>query len=92
MEVGAKLQRHPRCRPLSASWAGRGLRLLLTLTLIAAAGCTRDFLNAPLRDHASNTELLTVPANAVPSDPDEPYIVMSLSGGGCGQRASLMQF
>ncbi len=54
----------------------------MLLCLLALAACGRDFLNAPLRDHASNTELLPVPSGAAPGDPDDPYIVMSLSGGG----------
>src|SRR5690349_12174583 len=58
------------------------VRMLFALSLFAVSGCTRDFPNEPLRDHASNTELLPTPGNAVPIDPDEPYIVMSLSGGG----------
>ena len=57
-------------------------RVLLALALLAVGGCTRDFLNTPLRGHPSNTDLLPIPANAAPVDPDEPYIVMSLSGGG----------
>jgi len=67
------------------------MRMILALSLLAVAGCTRDFLNTPLRDHASNTELLPIPANAAAADPDAPYIVMSLSGGACGLRVSVMR-
>ena len=45
-------------------------------------GCTREFLNTPLQGHASNAELLAIAAPSAPADPGEPFIVMSISGGG----------
>ena len=68
-------------------WPQSGARVprlgaILVGAVLAITGCSRDFLNGPLQGHRSNAELLPVPANAQPADPDEPYIVLSFSGGG----------
>lgn len=53
-------------------------RVILALVLVILTACTRAFLNVPLQGQASNP----IPTGVTPADPDEPYIVMSLSGGG----------
>ena len=57
------------------------------LALMVLVGCTREFLNQPLVGHASNTEILPIPMDPR-SNSDQPYIIMSFSGGGV--RASAL--
>jgi NTE family protein len=59
------------------------------LLLMVLTGCTREFINQPLVGHASNTEILPIPADPR-SDLDQPYIIMSFSGGGV--RASALAY
>ena len=59
----------------------RFIRVLSLLALSALTGCTYTFPNTPLVAHSSNTELLPI-APATTRSADEPYIVMSFSGGG----------
>jgi NTE family protein len=68
----------PCGRDSSALWI---IGVLLALALLTTSGCARDFLNKPLRGQSSNTGLLST-ATMMTVAPDEPYIVMSLSGGG----------
>jgi NTE family protein len=65
-------------------------RLAPALFLLSVlTGCTREFINQPLVGQASNTEVLPIPADPRIS-PDQPYIIMSFSGGGV--RASALAY
>ena len=58
-----------------AAW----LRLLLTAVPLLLTGCTREYLNMPLQGHASNADVLKA---VTAHTSGEPFIVMSISGGG----------
>jgi NTE family protein len=53
---------------------------VLSLAL-GLGGCAREFINQPLVEHSSNGEILHPPQHE-PAYVDEPFIVMSFSGGG----------
>ncbi|HSU06698.1 MAG TPA: patatin-like phospholipase family protein, partial [Acetobacteraceae bacterium] len=57
------------------------IRLLAVLAVGALVGCTYTFPNTPLVGHSSNTELLPIAPDTTRTA-DEPYIVISFSGGG----------
>lgn len=56
-------------------------RTVFVLAILVLSACSRSFPNEPLVGHKSNTELLPLKADTSRS-PDEPYIVISFSGGG----------